>query len=105
MKNEVLQARHYDDQERISFNELLDVSGLTEPELRELVEYGALEPVDGAAASWSFASYSVVVARKASRLRHEFELDPHGVSVVLRFVERIELLESELRALRAHRSR
>ena len=105
MTTDVLQVRHYEEQERISLKELLDVSGLTEAELRELVDYGALAPVDGGATTWSFASYSVVVARKASRLRHEFELDTHGVSVVLRFVERIETLEGELRTLRARQPR
>jgi chaperone modulatory protein CbpM len=42
-----------------------------------------------------------VVARKAKRLRIDFELDAHAVSVLLGFVERIEALENELHALRA----
>ncbi len=42
-----------------------------------------------------------MVARTASRIRHDFELDPYGVSVVLGYVERIERLEAEIRALRA----
>jgi 2-hydroxy-3-keto-5-methylthiopentenyl-1-phosphate phosphatase len=33
----------------------------------------------------------------------DFELDPHAVSVVLSYLERIERLEAELRALRAQR--
>jgi hypothetical protein len=48
-----------------------------------------------------FTSYCVVVARKASRLSRDFELDAHAVSVLLGFVEKIEALESELHALRA----
>ena len=46
-------------------------------------------------ASW------VVVARTAGRLRRDFELDAHSLSVVLRYVQRVEALEAELRALRA----
>jgi hypothetical protein len=42
-----------------------------------------------------------VVARKASRLSRDFELDAHAVSILLGFVEKIEALESELHALRA----
>ena len=53
------------------------------------------------APTWTFEARWLVVARTASRLRHDFELDPHGVSVVLGYVERIEQLEAELRALRA----
>ena len=41
------------------------------------------------------------MAKTASRIRHDFELDAHAVSVVLCYVERIERLEDELRALRA----
>jgi uncharacterized protein (UPF0335 family) len=43
------------------------------------------------------------VARTAWRIRHDFELDLHAVSVVLGYVERIERLESEIRTLRAER--
>jgi chaperone modulatory protein CbpM len=85
----------------ISWTQLLNASGLPEPELRELVQYGALVPRDPDAPVWTFESRWLVVARRASRLRHDFELDAHGVSVVLSFVERIESLEFELQALRA----
>jgi chaperone modulatory protein CbpM len=101
MSKDPLQVRHDDENERISVRELCTISGLTEAELQELVDYGALIPAGGAATTWSFSSYSVRVARKAGKLRNEFELDAHGVSVVLRFVERIEMLEGELQALRA----
>jgi len=50
---------------------------------------------------WTFEARWLVVARTASRLRHDFELDAHGLSVVLSYVERIEALEAELRRLRA----
>ncbi len=43
----------------------------------------------------------VVVARTAGRLRREFDLDAHGLAVVMRFLARIEELEAELQALRA----
>ena len=85
----------------ISWTELVNASGLPEPELRELVEYGALVPSDPEAPTWTFEARWLVVARTASRLRHDFELDAHGVSVVLCFVERIDALKRELQALRA----
>ena len=85
----------------ISWTELVNASGLPEPELRELVEYGALVPSDPEAPTWTFEARWLMVARTASRLRHDFELDPHGVSVVLCFVERIDALKRELQALRA----
>ena len=85
----------------VTFTELVTASGLPEAELRELVRYGALVPSDPNSATWTFEARWLVVARTASRLRHDFELDSHAVSVVLGYVERIERLEAEIRALRS----
>ena len=85
----------------ITWMQLVSASGLPEGELRELVNYGALVPRNPDAPAWTFEARWLVVARTASRLRHDFELDPHGVSVVLSYVERIERLEAEVRKLRA----
>lgn len=85
----------------VTWVELQRASGLAEAELAELVRYGALVPRDPAAPAWTFEARWIVVARHASRLKREYELDPYGVSVVLSYCERIERLEAELRALRA----
>jgi hypothetical protein len=85
----------------VTWTQLVCASGLPEGEMRELVRYGALVPRDQDAPTWTFESRWLVVARTASRLRREFELDPHGVSVVLSYIERIEDLEAEMRTLRA----
>jgi chaperone modulatory protein CbpM len=85
----------------VTWTQLLRASGLPESELRELVHYGALVPRDADAPMWTFEARWLVVAKAASRIRHDFELDPYGVSVVLSYVERIGRLEEEIRALRA----
>ena len=85
----------------VTWTQLVSASGLPEDELAELVRYGALMPQDPTATAWTFEARWLVVARKASRIRRDFELDPHGVSVVLGYLERIESLEAEIRALRA----
>lgn len=87
--------------EEVTWTQLVTSAGLPESELRELVRYGALVPRDPEAPTWTFEARWLVVARTASRIRHDFELDPYGVSVVLGYVERIERLEAEIRALRA----
>lgn len=85
----------------VTFTQMLSASGLSEAELVELVRYGALVPRDPAAPAMTFEARWILVARRASRLRRELDLDPHGVSVVMSFLERIESLETELRSLRA----
>ena len=85
----------------ISWTQLVGACAIPEVELRELVAYGVLVPRDPDAPTWTFEAHSLVVARTASKLRHDFELDPHAVSVVLSYLERIEQLRSEIRGLRA----
>jgi chaperone modulatory protein CbpM len=105
MNIETCEALHIDERGELSWTQLIELSGLTEAELRELVDDGALAPVAPQAPAWSFHARSVVVARTAGRLRRELDLDPHALAVVLRFVARIEDLEAELRALRAGAAR
>ena len=101
MNIDTAEALRLDEHSEVSFSQLLVLSGLTDPDLRELVDHGALTPINPSATSWMFTSYCVVVARKAYRLSRDFELDAHAVSILLGFVEKIEALESELHALRA----
>ncbi len=74
---------HYE----FSLAELCELSGLSEAELRELVDHGVLAPVDPAARAWTFSADRLVLARSARRLRRDFDLDLD--------------LEAELRDLRA----
>lgn len=102
MTIETVHALVLDDAGVISLSQLTELSGLSEDELRALIECGALAPADATAPSWTFSARCVVVARTASRLREEFALDDmHSLSVVLRLVQRIAALEKEIEALRA----
>jgi chaperone modulatory protein CbpM len=85
----------------LSVTELCDLSGLSESELRVLVDFGAIAPTDPEARDWTFRADRLVVARSASRLRKDFELDPQGLALAVALLERVRDLEEELRELRA----
>jgi chaperone modulatory protein CbpM len=103
---EFSQAMYLDDTGALSVDQLIEQSGLTETEIAALVECGALVPRSLAAASWSFSSQCIVVARTAHRLREDFALDDaHALAIVLRLEQRIQALEAELREVRARRGR
>jgi chaperone modulatory protein CbpM len=87
----------------VTWTQLVAASGLPETEVLELVQFGALLPRDPDAPTWTFEARWLGVARTASRIRHDFELDAHAISVVLGYIDRIERLEAELRRLRAQR--
>jgi len=101
MNIETCEALRIDERGVIEWTQLIEISGMPEAELRELVDDGALVPVDIGSSSWSFDAHALPIARAAGRLRRELDLDAHALAVVLRFVARIEELEAELRALRA----
>ena len=84
-----------------SLAELVALSGLTEAELRELVDYGAIAPVNPESPQWIFKGRCLVTVRTAFRLRASFELEPHGVALVVSLLDRIHGLEAELGNLRA----
>ncbi|MGE5089752.1 MAG: chaperone modulator CbpM [Candidatus Levyibacteriota bacterium] len=102
MSIEASEALYLDETGTLTVAQLIAHSGLSESELLELVECGALAPADRTAASWTFSARCVVTARVAHRLREDFALDDvHSLAIVLRLAQRIEALERELRDLRA----
>jgi chaperone modulatory protein CbpM len=88
---------HYE----LSLAQLCELSGLSETELRELVECGALAPVDPGSREWTFGADRLVVARSAFRLRKDLDLDSQGLALVVALLERVRGLEEQLRGLRA----
>jgi len=101
MTNDEFEAVWPDDERRLRLRDLAELSGLSEAEVSELVDYGALTPADEASGQWVFSMRSITVARSARRLREDYELEPHGVALVLAYLDRIRELEAQLRALQA----
>ncbi len=89
-----------DQHHEITLEELAELSGLSLQELHYLVESGVMTPtvmasnsLDG---SLRFSNHLIAVMRKLSRLKHDFELEPNTLSLMLVFLERIHLLETQL---------
>jgi chaperone modulatory protein CbpM len=87
-----------DAETRIGLDELLRASGLARDEVDELVAYGVFQAY-GDAHDWTFASQSIVLARRAARLRTDFGLNASGMALALAYLERIEALERRIREL------
>jgi len=99
MNVEIAEATFLDENDFVTLVQLAERSGLSEEELRELIESGAFSPTD--ASTWTFSSHCIVVARTAYRLREEFALDDsHALAVVVRLIQRIEALQARLRSER-----
>ncbi len=101
MRVELTEVRWLDQHHKLSLADLSGLSGLTEAELLELVDYGIFVPVDPKAAERTFRADCLVLARTASRLRRDFDLDIQGLALALTLLERIHELEAQLSDLRA----
>lgn len=84
-----------------SFEHVLEVSGLRPQELLELIEIGVIETSNDDPRNYFFHTQCIVVARKARRLRDDFELDAQGIALALRLLQRVGDLEAEIAHLRA----
>jgi chaperone modulatory protein CbpM len=118
MKIELTDAQWLHEHAEVSFEELAELSGLSPELLRELVEYGALVPInaqapineqgpldaqgstDAQSVQWSFSAECVVAVQTVGRLREDFDLDANALSVALTLIERVHGLEAQLRELR-----
>ena len=102
MQVELTEAVWLEESGAVTLVQLAQSSGLTENELRDLVELGAIEPLDLDAAEWNFGSHCIAAARAACRLRKDFELEPPALAVILSLLERVEALEAELKHVQAN---
>jgi chaperone modulatory protein CbpM len=101
MKAEHTEAVWLTDDTEFSLVELADLSGVSEADLRELVDYGAVTPIDPDVQPWVFSGKCLLTVRMAFRLRISFDLEPHGLALIVSLLERIHGLEAQLGSLRA----
>ena len=101
MKAEHTEVLLLDEHHECTSFELMQLSGMTEAELSELIECGVLTP----AGEGTFSASCIVTARTASRLRRDLELDADAVALVLKLLDRISELESNLQDMQAKTTR
>jgi chaperone modulatory protein CbpM len=84
---------------RLTVVELAECAGVSETLVHELVEYGAIEPMQPG--DLVFSAQRAVAVRRAARLCQDLELETPALALVVSFLERIEALEGEVRRLKA----
>ena len=101
MEAEHAEAQWLTEECEFSLTELVELSGSSVEELRELVDYGAITPVNPESSQWLFPGQCLPTVRAACRLRASFDLEPHGVALVITLLDRIRDLEAQMGSLRA----
>jgi chaperone modulatory protein CbpM len=80
---------------------LADVSGLAIEEIEDLIDNGVIAPAEQRAGQRYFQLHYVLTVKTARRLRDDFQLDRHGLTLALTLLQRISQLDAELSAIRA----
>lgn len=101
MEAEHAEAQWLTEECEFSLHELVELSGSSVEELQELVEYGAIAPVNPESSQWVFPGPCLPTIRAACRLRVSFDLEPHGVALIISLLDRIHDLEAQMGSLRA----
>lgn len=86
---------------RLSLEELAELSGLPLALLQELVEAGGIESLADQPGEMRFGARALTAARRARRLREDFELDASALLLVLGLLDRVQELERHLQQLQA----
>jgi len=101
MRVELTEVVWLEEHEVLTEAELAEASGLSDEEIKDLVEYGVIAPVDPRADRHAFAAPSITEARTARRLRRDFGLNTDGLALVMMLLKRIRELETEVGHMRA----
>jgi chaperone modulatory protein CbpM len=85
-----------------TLSQLAHQSGFSVDEVAELLSCGAIRPLQIDSEEPTFSPACVSALRKVRTLRTDHSLDLFTVGVLIGYVHRIEELEQEVRALKAH---
>lgn len=86
------------EEETVTLDELARLCTVEKRWVVELVEHGALEPLDLGADEWRFSGWALHRVRTAARLHWDLELGGAGVALALDLLDEIEALRAQLRA-------
>lgn len=90
-----------DAREVLSIDELAQASALSASDLRELMAYGALTPLDATRQEHQFSAECVAPLRAAGKLRQDYDLDLFTMAILVDCLARINVLEWQVSALKA----
>jgi chaperone modulatory protein CbpM len=94
------------DVELCPIEHLAETSGLAIEDIEDLIANGVIQPAPEsggrAAQTRLFHLRYVVTVKTAARLRDDFELERHGMTLAVTLLQRIEQLQAQLVEMRAH---
>ena len=84
----------------LSLDEVCEIAELPTEVLITIVEEGVIEPSGDSPNEWCFDCYMLSIAKRASRLHRDFDIDWIGIPLYLDMIDELEKLRSENKLLR-----
>lgn len=84
----------------LNLDDICQAVELPEQSFVELVEHGIITPIGEFPSQWSFDLTMVSIAKRASRLHRDLELDWAAIAVIVELIEERDSLKSENDALK-----
>lgn len=85
----------------VSFTDLSLACAMSREDLQELIDFGALLPLESTQAEPVFEVTCLEPLRTAEKLRRHYDLDLFVVVILMDYLRRIDHLESQVRSLQA----
>lgn len=96
-EKDIMQVDVFDDEHRLTLNELSELCGAQTTLILNLVEEGVLEPDDVRAGRWIFSGSCVRRVRTAARLQRDLDVNMPGIALALELLEELESLRRRVR--------
>lgn len=85
---------------QVNMAEFCEATDLSVAYVIEIVEHGIVEPVGTSPESWRFTDYELALAKRASALQKDLELEWEGVALALDLLEEVQQLRAENQMLK-----
>ena len=101
MKIQLIETLEVEIIERFTFSELAKVCELSDQEMQELIDYGAIKSDDSEEIECFFSAQKLTILQTACRQRRDYDLDLFSVVICVQYLERIADLRLQIESLQA----
>jgi chaperone modulatory protein CbpM len=84
----------------LTLEEVCEIADVPTEVLITIVEEGILEPTGTSPKEWYFDTYMLSIAKRASRLHRDFDIEWTGIPLYLDMIEELEKLRTENKTLK-----
>jgi len=103
MKIQLIETLEVEIIERFTFSELAKVCELSDQEMQELIDYGAIFSEDPDEHELFYSAQNLKILQSACKQRRDYDLDLFSVVICVQYLEQIADLERQIESLQAVR--